>query len=159
MRGGRAYAPGVRAKAREGPVQHACQSVDEVAAAEEVNALCADGEAAVGLWVEDTLEAVGRAGRRGRRQVRFLRVVVVVENDLAPRQIIQVRRVTGDARRGVFGELPRPAALIQLDLAEAPKLEILRDGQRVGEGHEHPFARLVEGVYVAGDWQIDDSRS
>ena len=63
VRRGRADAPGVGAGAREGPVQDAGQAVDQVAAAEEVGALGADREAAVGARVEDELAAVGLASR------------------------------------------------------------------------------------------------
>ena len=158
MRGGRAYAPGVCAETGEGPVQHARQPVDQVAAAEEVSALRADRKAAVSLRIKDRLKPVRRAGRAGRCQVCLLRVVVVIEDDPPPRQFVQVGGVTGHARRRVFGELPGPTALIQLDLAKAREFEVLRDSQRVREGHEHAFARLVEGVDVADNRQADDRR-
>ena len=61
----------------------------------------------------------------------------------------------GDARRRRLGELVRPAAFEEHDLAEAPELEVLRNGERIDEGDQHPFARLVEGVDVADDRQID----
>ena len=52
VRGGRADAPGVGAEARERPVQDAGQAVHQVAAAEEVDPLGADREAAVGARID-----------------------------------------------------------------------------------------------------------
>ena len=40
-------------------------------------------------------------------------------------------------------------------MAESSQLEVLRHGQGIHEGDLHPFARLVEGVDVAGNRQID----
>src|SRR6187402_1577017 len=111
-----------------------------IAAAEEVRALGADAETAVGPGQKDELGAV----RIEQRDV--LEVVVVVDDDPASREGREMGVVAGDAGRRRLSELARPAALEELDLAEACELEVLGDGQNVGEGDLHPLARFVEGV-------------
>ena len=151
-RGGlsRADAPGVGAAGPgERPVQHAGQRVDEIAAAEEIDALGAHRKAAVGLWKIGELTAIGQ------RQWSVWCVVRVIQKHSPPQQIVEVRRQAGDARRRALRELTRPVALIQLDLAKPLELEMLRDRQRVDEGDAHPFAGLVEVVDDAHHGQVD----
>ncbi len=102
--------------------------------------------------MEDELAAVGVVERD------VLAVVVVVEDDAAPTEAFEVGGVARDAGRRVGGELARPAAFEELDLAVARELEVLGDRQGVDEGDPHPFARLVEVVDHADDRQVDRRR-
>src|SRR5690242_21761630 len=103
-------------------MQYSGQPVDQIAAAEEINTLRSDRKPAVGTRVENILKAVRKV------QVRLLCVVIVVQNDLAPRKAVQVSVVSRNTRRVAFRELARPPALVQLDLAEARKIGVFRDG-------------------------------
>ena len=101
----------------------------------------------------DELEAV-----RSRARETFWTLSSSSRMTRRARERREVRVVAGDARRVVLGELARPAALEELDLPEARELEVLGDGEDVGEGDLHPLARLVEIVDDADDRQVDRRR-
>src|SRR6185503_15503233 len=97
--------------------------------------------------VENILASVGQCKRK------VLRIVVVVQDDSSSIQVVEMGGEPGDVRGRCLSELRRPAALEQLDLAEARELGVFRYCQRIDKSDKHPFAGFVESIEIADDRQ------